>query len=616
MKSVIAKIRSKFLPLIIKGVKKHEYRLASPKYTSLNVGDRFILVSNQDSNDFVITRINKITKFYDWESALEKHWKDDFKELYSNFDELIKECYGFYTAEEVKTYGIDVFEISLDNPKFQNAKILLDTNIIFQKESEADCSSEITLVYKSIDNLNSTKFCHSITIEELNECKDVNLKDKILTKLNSYKKINAEIIIDNYFNNIVSCFENDTNSKIDNEFIYQIYSGKVDFLITEDSDILQKAKKFYLKDRVMSPNDFLTRIEKQNPSLINYDDALSVSLIKIGLLNINDHFFDTLREDYGDVDFNKWLTKKAESEAYVFKNNEGIQGFLYLKTEEKDENYSDFNPPLTPKRRLKVGTFKINSTGIRLGERFLKIIFDNALKQEVDEIYVTMFKDKRKEVNGLRSLMEKWGFVEKGTKNNGEIYLVKDMKKYDKTKSPKFNYPLLKDNYSISFLPIVARYHTKLFPDLHLKNEDATFFDSACSYAIEKIYVTAWNNVDLEPGSLLCVYYMADYNKKYRSSVTGVCILNEVIHVSSPQELANICKNRSVFTESELKELYFDRKFTTVIKILYLKPFNHKINNYCLCNNNLLGTSCGPRLNSRLSYEEYYKLIELGERTL
>lgn len=97
------------------------------------------------------------------------------------------------------------------------------------------------------------------------------------------------------------------------------------------------------------------------------------------------------------------VNEKSESDAYVFKNNEGIQGFLYLKTEEKDEDYSDFDPQFMPKRRLKVGTFKINSTGIRLGERFLKIIFDNALKRDVDEIYVTMFRNKRKEVAGLKT---------------------------------------------------------------------------------------------------------------------------------------------------------------------------------------------------------------------
>ena len=114
MKSIIAKIRPPFLSLIKSGIKKHEYRLASPKYTSLNVGDRLVLISNQDSREFAVTRVNKITKFFDWKSALQEHWQDDFNGLYSDFDELLKECYKFYTADEIKEYGIDVFEIALD----------------------------------------------------------------------------------------------------------------------------------------------------------------------------------------------------------------------------------------------------------------------------------------------------------------------------------------------------------------------------------------------------------------------------------------------------------------------------------------------------------------------
>lgn len=615
MKSIIAKIRPPFLSLIKNGIKKHEYRLASPKYTSLNVGDRLILVSNQDLRDFAITRVNKIAKFYDWESALKQYWKDDFKGLYSNFDDLIKECYRFYTIDEIKEYGIDVFEIIIDEPKFQNARFLLDTNIIVQRESVNNCCSEINLVYQSIDKFKGTKLYHSVTEKELSGYKDELIKKAMITKLNSYEKLSESTICDDYFKQIVFPFGNDKNSENDNEILYQVYSGRVDFLITEDRGILKKAKELYLRDRVMSSNEFLTTIEKQNPSLIDYD-ALSVSLIKIGSLNIDDHFFDSLREDYGGVAFNQWLMKKAESDAYVFKNNEGIQGFLYLKTEDKDEDYSDFNPTLKPKRRLKIGTFKINSTGIRLGERFLKIIFDNALKRDVDEIYVTMFGNKRKEVVGLKNLMEKWGFVKKGTKKNGEIYLVKDMRNYDDTKNPKFNYPLIKKNCSISFLPIVARYHTKLFPDLHLKNENATFFDGACSYAIEKIYVTAWNNVNLEPGSLLCVYCMADYNKRYRSTATGVCILNEVIRTSSVDNLVEKCQNRSVFTELELRELYFKRSFTTIVKVLYLKPFSRKINYDCLDGSGLLGTRGAPQLNSKLSYEEYLELVKLGDETI
>ena len=337
MKSVIAKIRPPFLALIKNGIKKHEYRLASPKYTSLKVGDRIILVSNQNHDDFIIVQINKIMKFYDWESALEKYWRDDFKGLYCNFDELIKECHRFYTADEIKCYGIEVFEIFLDEPKFQDARFLLDTNIIVQRESINNCCSEISLLYQSIDKFKGIKLYHTITAKELSEYKDEKIKSAMITKLNSYEKLSETLIDDNYFKQIVAPFGNDKNSENDNEILYQVYSGRVDFLITEDHGILQKAKVLYLRDRVMNSNEFLTKIKKQNPSLIDYD-ALSVSLVKIGLLNIDDHFFDSLREDYGGIEFNKWLTKKAESEAYVFRNNEGIQGFLYLKQENKDSS--------------------------------------------------------------------------------------------------------------------------------------------------------------------------------------------------------------------------------------------------------------------------------------
>lgn len=142
------------------------------------------------------------------------------------------------------------------------------------------------------------------------------------------------------------------------------------------------------------------------------------------------------------------------------------------------------------------------------------------------------------------------------------------------------------------------------------------FFDKACSYAIEKIYVTAWQNINLVPGSLFLVYCMADYNKKYRSTVTGSCVLNEVIHISSADELIEKCQNRCVFAESELRELYDKRKFTTIIKVLYLQPFIHKINYDCLQRHELLGTRNSPQLNSRISYDEYKEVVKLGEEKL
>ena len=119
--------------------------------------------------------------------------------------------------------------------------------------------------------------------------------------------------------------------------------------------------------------------------------------------------------------------------------------------------------------------------------------------------------------------------------------------------------------------------------------------------------------MNLEPGSLLCVYCMADYNKRYRSIVTGVCILSEVIRTSSVDELVEKCQNRSVFTESELRELYTIRNFTTIVKVLYFKPFDCKINYDCLESAGLLGTRGAPQLNSKLTYKDYQELVKLGE---
>lgn len=56
----------------------------------------------------------------------------------------------------------------------------------------------------------------------------------------------------------------------------------------------------------------------------------------------------------------------------MFENDDtkSIDGFLFLKVE--DGLVGDVTPPLAPMTRIKVGTFKINAHGTKLGERFVK----------------------------------------------------------------------------------------------------------------------------------------------------------------------------------------------------------------------------------------------------
>jgi hypothetical protein len=62
-------------------------------------------------------------------------------------------------------------------------------------------------------------------------------------------------------------------------------------------------------------------------------------------INLNDSFFNSLKEDYKE--FSDWFIKKQSTQdaAYVLYNPMGtIEGFMYLKYEQ--EPITDVNPPL------------------------------------------------------------------------------------------------------------------------------------------------------------------------------------------------------------------------------------------------------------------------------
>ncbi|MEZ6955886.1 MULTISPECIES: hypothetical protein [unclassified Aeromonas] len=129
-------------------------------------------------------------------------------------------------------------------------------------------------------------------------------------------------------------------------------------------------------------------------------------------INLNDRFFDSLKEDYPP--FAGWFEKKHNESAYVSYNQMGvIDGFLYLKIE--DEELSDMTPRFPRARRLKMGTFKVDAHGTKLGERFMSKTFFYAIENNLNEIYVTVF-DKHQ---GLISLLTRpqFNFVERSRKN-------------------------------------------------------------------------------------------------------------------------------------------------------------------------------------------------------
>ena len=221
--------------------------------------------------------------------------------------------------------------------------------------------------------------------------------------------------------------DTEPNDYDDTKLLNEVFCDRVDVLISEDKKIHIKAAMLGIPDKVFRIDNFLEKVTAENPDFINYK-VLSVKRDYFGNINLGDEFFDSFRGDYEG--FDKWYNGKAgdNEKAYICYEGDVLKAFLFLKVEDENESYYDIKPSFSRKKRLKIGTFKVVSNGLRIGERFLKIVFDNARQYKVDEIYVTIF-DNRPELLSLTYLLEKFGFKyygEKTSKSGVEKVLVRD----------------------------------------------------------------------------------------------------------------------------------------------------------------------------------------------
>lgn len=430
-------------------------------------------------------------------------------------------------------------------------RILLDTNIIVHREASKIYNKDIGLLFNWLDKLHYEKCIHPVTIDEIKTYKDNDVVDTMKIKLENYNALKT-ISPDSPQISTLRASDKNVNDSNDTTILNELLNNRVNYLITEDKGLHRKAKSLDIQDRVYKIDSFIEKLNFENPDLTDYK-VLSVKKEYFGNIDINDSFFDSFKEDYRE--FAAWFNSKADKESYVCLIEGEVKAFLFLKVEDKDENYIDIAPSFEPKKRLKIGTFKVTSTGLKLGERFLKVIFDNALINRVDEIYVTIF-DKREEQQRLVDLLEEWGFKFWGTKNtkNGiENVYVRDFSKIIKD-NPRECYPYLNRNSRVFLNPIRPEYHTELFPDSFLNNESPMNYieNQPHRNAIKKIYISRSYYKDLKKGDIILFYRTGGYHQSVISTI-GV-IENIVTDIQSEEEFIRLCRKRSIFSDKELSE--------------------------------------------------------------
>lgn len=298
-----------------------------------------------------------------------------------------------------------------------------------------------------------------------------------------------------------------------------------------------------------------------------------IERVRFGDLDVDDPFFDSLRADYAE--FREWFARKSGEEAWIVRGEGGgLCGFLYLKLE--NDALADIAPERPTAKRLKAGTMKVEAHGTRLGERFVRLILDQALAAEVEEVYVTVFPKHQ----ALIDLLTRWGFkaVGKKTSANGTEEVL--------ARSLTFGGGNIHEEYPFvnihgrraCLLGIFPEFHTRLFPDSKLNTEtDEVIQDVSHTNSIFKIYI-AWSAAaaKLAPGDLLVIYRTKDKNAKsawYSSVATSVCVIDKVLDATGfagEQDFVDRCLSYSVFSEDELRKFWRQRRRDLVaIRMVY-----------------------------------------------
>lgn len=348
---------------------------------------------------------------------------------------------------------------------------------------------------------------------------------------------------------------------------------------------------------------------------------MDIKIEKFRDIDINETFFDSLRLSYKR--FNKWFNEKSETgeSAYVFRDPEKgtILDFMYIK--EENEIVKDVVPHLPFRKHLKVGTFKIEPRHTRRGERFMKKIMDYAIAKKMDDIYVTIFPTEK--LQRLIDFFTQYGFEEKAKKihKDGRIenVYVKDLHTFHNDVLKDYPFVNLADNKKW-LLSIYPDYHTKLFPDSILKNENPydLLQDVSETNSIHKIYICWMKDVQqMKTGDVVVIYRTSDGlgSAAYRSVASSVCVIEEIKTCQDFDNVDNFLEysnKYSVFNERDLRNWYRYKNNLKVIKMTYNVAFRKKIIRKELIEKAHMDISKYWGVYS-LTNEQFYKIIELGE---
>lgn len=437
---------------------------------------------------------------------------------------------------------------------------LIDTNIIIGLEDNHLVEPTYSSFVKLAAKYNAKIFVHEATRDDISQDKNTDRRQISLSKLEKFQTIQKTKILpkeelESKFGKIRK-----HNDLVDATLLHTLDQGVVDFLVTEDKGLHDRARKFSddLASRTLflsDANQLLKTTYEPRKVPIRYVEETSAHTIPI-----KNTFFDSLRDDYSSFDiwWSEKCVKKMRQCWVVYDEAQELAGLVVRK----DESANDTDATIKALRILKICTFKVSpmNRGIKLGELLLKQVLWFGQSNGYDSVYLTAYPKQ----TVLLNLLEFYGFECTNETNDGELTYERLFKKGELRliqgasafELHRTNYPQFVKRGIKSFcIPIKGSYHDTLFPDIQ-DNVQLGLFNQTDQpkkpgNTIRKVYLCRANSNLGNPGSLL-FFYKSQSLAITSQAITAVGILEKVSIATSTQELMRLTGGRSVYSEEDL----------------------------------------------------------------
>ncbi|WP_373033632.1 GNAT family N-acetyltransferase [Sulfurovum sp.] len=435
-------------------------------------------------------------------------------------------------------------------------RILIDTNIIIPLEDSTQVLDEsLSQLIRLTSEYNHQVLIHPLSAEDIGRDKVESRKKSILSRFEKYPYLEEPPLFSEKEVLDFNIEIRKDNDRIDNAMLSAVYMSAVHWLVTEDRGIHKKAQQMGIRNKVFYIQQVVDALKHLHPE--KHEIRLpNLEISPLHRLDIEDVFFDSLREDY--IGFNEWFDEKSREgrKAQIATNDTGELSAILIYKEEDGEIITSDQRGLGAKS-LKLSTFKVSEKvrGQKIGELFLKSAFEYARKNNCKYVYLTVHPEKHE---FLQDLCKDFGFNEfgKDIKSHRDLILVKQVGygifdldisafEFHRLYSPSF----ICDNVSKYIIPIKPQYHEVLFPD---KQRQASLFsvNKAAGNTIKKAYLSHSNLSHMNSGDLVLFYRSHDLQ-----SVTTLAIVEKFFISDDSDLIAGEVAKRTVYSFRDIDEM-------------------------------------------------------------